>query len=123
MLHVRPEPLNGVQGAGVGRQEEDLEGIGVYGIQFLGIVDPEVVEDHEHPHSLALRLEPDQEVLEVLGSVALTDDAVVDQASVLADSSNHSHRGPPATHLCSFIPVLSQELVLFCQRWKDVSSM
>ena len=79
MTQVRPEPLNGVQGAGVGRQEEDLEGIGVDGVHLLGIVDPEVVEDHEHPHSLALRLEPDEEVLEVLGSVSLTDDAVVDR--------------------------------------------
>ena len=87
MHQVRPESLNGIQGAEVGLQEEDLVGIGVDGVQLLGIVDPEVVEDQEHPHYLALRLEPDQEVLEVLGSVALTDGTVVDQTSGLDDGS------------------------------------
>lgn len=75
-----------VEGAGVGRKEQHLESFSIKIVELLGIVNLQVVKDEQHSPPIALLLESNEEVLEVVRIVALINNMVMDQASAFADA-------------------------------------
>ena len=61
-------------------------------------MDLQVVKDEQYSLPIALFLESNEEVLEVVCIVALINHNVMNQAPAFADASDYSDRRPPVVH-------------------------
>ena len=97
-LQEGPEALYRVELAAVRRQVHQLEVLVVDVLKLFREVDPQVVVHDYDSLALALLLEADQEVLEVVRVVVLIDDMIVDQPLLLADGADDGDRVPTVIH-------------------------
>ena len=91
-LDEGPEGLDGVEGAGVGRETDLVEAPVVDFLDGFGMVDPQVVLHHRNLATpLALVLQANKEVTDPVCVIAIIEDFIVDEPSVETDRSNYSY--------------------------------